>query len=54
MAKGKYSYVPPSVFEELSQIRLEDNLKRDADAFKEMAKYSRVGREAKKILTLRF
>lgn len=54
MAKGRITYVPPSVFDELDQIREEDNLEHNADAFKEMAKYSRVGREAKKILRLKF
>jgi hypothetical protein len=54
MAKGRIVYVPPSVFDELGAIRNEDNLDCNADAFKEMAKYSRVGREAKKILRLRF
>lgn len=54
MAKGRIVYVPPSVFDELGEIREEDKLESNADAFKEMAKYSRVGREAKKILRLRF
>lgn len=54
MAKGRIVYVPPSVFDELVEIKGEDKLESNADAFKEMAKYSKVGREAKKIFSLRF
>ena len=52
--KGRVTYVPPSVFDELDEIQIEDKVKKKADAFKEMAKYSKVGREARKILRLRF
>lgn len=52
--KGRVTYVPPSVFDELDEIRLEDKLGKNADAFKEMVKYSKVGREAKRIFRLRF
>jgi hypothetical protein len=52
--KGQITYVPPSVFEELVLIQNRKKLKKKADAFKEMAKYSRVGREAEDILRLRF
>lgn len=54
MARGRNTYVPKIVFEELEQIRLEDEIGKNADAFSEMVKYSRVGREAKKIFRLRF
>lgn len=52
--KGRVTYVPPSVFEELEQIRQEDKLDRNADAFNEMVKYCQVGREAKKIFRFRW
>jgi hypothetical protein len=54
MAKGIVSYVPPSVNEELQIILTRKKLRRRADAFKEMVRYSKVGREAEDILNLRF
>lgn len=54
MATGRITYVPPSVFDELRAIQLKKKCKRRSDAFKEMAKYSQVGREAEDILRLRF
>ena len=52
--KGRVVYVPPNVFEELNCIKADEKLNSNADAFREMVKFSRVGREAKRIFTLRF
>ena len=48
MAKGKHKYVPVSVLEELNNIKQSDGLYHDADSFRRMVEYCRVGREAKK------
>lgn len=42
-------YVPESVVFEAEKIMSETNIKTRSDAFEEMAKYSRVGREVDKI-----
>ena len=52
--KGRVVYVPPNVFDELDSIKRDESICSTADAFREMVKFSRVGREAKKIFTLRF
>jgi len=49
MAKGRLTYVPPSVFDELNNIRMEDRLPKQSKAFKKMVEYSQIGREARKI-----
>lgn len=38
-------YVPKIVFDELDDIKLEDNLFSDAEAFKKMTLYSKKGRD---------
>lgn len=52
--KGRICYVPPAVVIELEDIKREDNLTSQADAFKELTKYARVGREAKRMMKLDF
>jgi len=47
--KGRITYVPPSVFDELNDIKKENKLKRNSDAFREMVNYTRVGREAERL-----
>lgn len=54
MAKGIITYVPPSVIEELDVIRQRKKMAKRADAFRALVSYSRVGREAEDILSLRF
>ena len=57
MVRGIITYVPPNVMAELNAIIARKNItgrKRKAQAFKEMAKYSKIGREAENIFTLRF
>ena len=49
MNKGRVTYVPPSVFNELNNIKIEDGLAKSSQAFKRMVEYSQVGREARKI-----
>ena len=49
MIRGRKKYVPPNVLEELNFIKADENLIKDSDAFRQMAGYSKVGREFKKI-----
>ena len=50
--KGRNKYVPSVVIEELGDIRREDDLVGEAEAFKKMVKYSQVGREANRLMRL--
>ncbi len=52
--KGRVLYVPPVVLTELDDIIREDRLPSKADAFKEMTRYTRVGREVKRMAALDF
>ena len=52
--KGRMLYVPPVVLTEIEDIMREDKLPNRADAFKEMTKYTRVGREARRLMLLDF
>ena len=47
--KGKNKYVPPVIIDELDDIKREDNLQSDIEAWQKMTKYTRVGREAKRM-----
>ena len=48
MSHGRYQYIPPVVVDELEEIKQTDNINCDADAFKLMAKNSKIGRNAVK------
>lgn len=50
--KGRICWVPPAVVIELDDIKREDAIGTQADAFKELTKYARVGREAKRAMKL--
>ena len=56
--KGKIVYVPPIIMDELEDIKREDGIPvspvGNSIAFRKMAEYTRVGREAKRIITLNF
>lgn len=52
MASGKNKWVPRIVIEELEDIKDEYRLESDQEAFKELTKHARVGREVKRIATL--
>lgn len=54
MKKGCITYVPGIVIEEVNDIMQEDKLKKKSKAFHEMVKYARVGREAGRIMRLKF
>jgi hypothetical protein len=47
--KGRVTYVPPSVFDELRNIMDEEQLSKRSQAFNKMVNFSQVGREATKI-----
>ncbi len=53
MKRGKYSYVPREPLIELDELKIEFNLKRDAEAFKRMAEFSAMGRELARNLNFR-
>lgn len=46
--KGRNKYIPPSVLDEIDNIKLDFDLVSGSEAMRKMAKFSRVGREAKK------
>jgi len=52
--KGRHKWCPASVIDEIEDIKREEGVKRDSDAFVKMVKYTRVGREAKRLITLDF
>lgn len=52
--RSKMHHVPAVVFADLDDIKREDKIKNTSTAFLEMVKYARVGREAKRMATLRF
>lgn len=52
--KGKMQYIPPVILTELDDIMRENRLENKSQAFKEMAKYTRVGRELERMKRLDF
>lgn len=52
MRRGQMIYVPPIVIEEVEDILKEDAVSSRADAFKEMTKYAKVGREVNRMMKL--
>ena len=52
--KGRHKWCPAFVIDELQDIKREDGMKNDPDAFKSMVKYARVGREAQRLMTFNF
>ena len=43
--KGRLKYLPSVVLIELDSIKRDLNLDRDSDAFREIVKYTKIGRE---------
>lgn len=54
LRRGKNQYVPFIVIDELADIKREDSLNANAEAYRKLVKYARVGREVKRIATLDF
>lgn len=54
LRKGRMIYVPPVVLDEVELIQQSKNIDQRSDAFNELVKYSRVGREAEQIMRLDF
>lgn len=52
--KGKITYVPPIVMIEIGDIMREDELQSQADGFKEMTRYARLGRDMHRAMKLDF
>lgn len=52
--KGRMGYLPPAILVELDDIMRENRLENKSQAFKELVKYARVGREAERIIRLDF
>lgn len=50
--RGAMVYVPRTVMNEVQSIIVEDNIRIRSRAFEEMVKYSKVGREAKRIMSI--
>lgn len=51
--RGRMKYIPKDILEELNVIKLNKNLK-DSEAFREMKKYSSVGREVERLMNFGF
>lgn len=47
-------WIPAVVLDEIEDIRREDDIHSHAEAMRKMVKYTRVGRETKRIMTLDF
>ena len=47
-------WIPAVVIDEVLDIKREDGIKTSADALRKMIKYTRVGREAKRIIAFDF
>jgi hypothetical protein len=52
MIKGKMQYIPANVFKELENIKAQNNINKNAEAFKNMAEFSELGREVKNMMKL--
>jgi|TARA_Y100000310_G_scaffold304896_1_gene344513 hypothetical protein len=53
MAKrGKNTYVPSIIIDEIKDIQREDEVDSQSEAFKKMVKYAQVGRETKRLMRL--
>lgn len=50
--KGRMSYIPPIIIDEMEDIRRENGIGKQAEALKEMVRYARVGREMERIIKL--
>lgn len=48
MSKGRISYVPRSVFDELKNIMDEEKVDKQSEAFRKMSEFSAIGRQTKK------
>ena len=49
---GRMIYLPQVVLDEMVDIKREDNIFSNSEAFKKMIQYARVGREANRIMNL--
>lgn len=49
MASGKHKWVPRIVIEELEDIKDEYKLESDQEAFQELTRHARIGREVKRV-----
>ena len=52
--RGRILWVPPVVIDEINDIIREDDLVSRAEAFRKLVKYTRVGREAKRLTRFDF
>ena len=49
--RGRIKYLPKIVITEMEDIKREDELSMDCEAFRKMVQYARVGREARRLTT---
>jgi hypothetical protein len=50
--RGRMKYLPANIFDELEQVKNQKGSNRDADALRDMATYSKLGRELERIFYL--
>lgn len=53
-SRNRVKYVPAVVLIELEDLKVENNIKEDSVALRELAKYARAGREMERIMKFRF
>jgi len=49
LKKGKVRYIPPSVWDEVEDIKREENLVFNSEALRSLVKHARIGREMERI-----
>jgi len=54
IVKGRLKYVPKIVLIELDDIKREDDIFADAEAFRKIVKYARVGRELNRLKNVHY
>ena len=45
MNKGKHKWIPKNVIDELNRYKISEGIKKDCDAFRQMAKDAKIGGE---------
>lgn len=48
-SRGRHRWVPPNILEEINEVKREEKLQHDVDAFRKVGEYSKIGREFKKM-----
>jgi hypothetical protein len=52
--RGRMKYFPPVLIDELNDLKMEEKITIDHEAINKLVKYARIGREANRIMNLKF